>query len=104
MYGKGGSRLMLTMVLVLLLATPALAGPQKPAVEGPDSAWSTLWQRVVDWLDLGWGSLGGASGEGTDHSRLLDSLQCEKGTAIDPNGGCINGAGTVNPGEIDPDR
>ena len=84
MLRKEGIRSMLLVsALVLLLATPALAGPG--AASSPDglAAWldlGALWQRVVAWV-------GGGAG-----FEVLPGAACDAGTWIDPNGGCTQGA------------
>jgi hypothetical protein len=92
-------------VASLLLAAPALAVAQSPGVESPGSTWSNLWKHVVDWLGNEWRVLGGgagASGESTQGWKL-DTPLCDKGSAIDRDGRCIDGTDAPSPpgGQLD---
>ncbi len=73
MYRKEGIRWTTALLLVLLLATPALAGERRPGRVG-----STWLEHVVQWL-----------------VELLEATECDKGISIDPDGRCVAAAGTA---------
>ena len=93
MYRKEGIRWTLILLLVLLLAAPALAGERMYQESAGWLVGGGLWQRLVQWFQL----------------EVLGATQCDAGSYIDPDGRCVAGpetAGTIEcdkGSSIDPD-
>lgn len=84
MYRKQGIRWTSILLLVLLLAAPALAG-ERTYQESAGWPGGGLWQRLVQWFQV----------------EILGATECEAGSSIDPDGRCVAVTGAAATTECD---
>ena len=84
MYRKQGILWMSILLLVLVLAAPALAG-ERTYQESAGWPGGGLWQRLVQWFQV----------------EVLGATECEADSYIDPNGRCVAGTATAADTECD---